>query len=415
MKPPHKFAIICFAAIILLSTFFRFYHISQPNDVIFDEVYFPVFAQDYISSTDFFDAHPPLGKLIIAGGIKLFGNNPIGWRVANATTGVLLIVMIAGFVYDATKKTTPALLAALLVATDPMALVESRVGLINIYLAFFSILGLWLFWRWWRNPKANLSFILCLVAFAAAGAVKWIGLGAFGAAIIFFFTRRWNKDQLQNFRWWHLVLAIVLPLLLYCLTFARDIGMRYHTINHSAIEYFRWWHVSAFEYHATLKATHPYGSDWWTWPFSVRPLWLYFKSLPDHRIIGIIEPGNLITWIGGLVAFIGAIWHLLQKKWGENRDSFLSFLVVSYIILYIPWSIITRVKFIYHYFIPVLILHIITALVLDELIKTKSGKITTGVFLTAGTIFFIFFLPLLMGLGVSDTVYHWHILFKSWI
>ena len=56
------FLFVTFAAIAL-----RFYRISEPRQVVFDEVHFGGFASHYLKGTYFFDVHPPLGKLIIAG------------------------------------------------------------------------------------------------------------------------------------------------------------------------------------------------------------------------------------------------------------------------------------------------------------------------------------------------------------
>ncbi|KAB1987234.1 phospholipid carrier-dependent glycosyltransferase, partial [Haemophilus parainfluenzae] len=41
------------------------------HTLIFDEVYYVKFAVDYLNGKPFFDAHPPLGKYLIALGIWL--------------------------------------------------------------------------------------------------------------------------------------------------------------------------------------------------------------------------------------------------------------------------------------------------------------------------------------------------------
>ena len=51
----------------LISLALRLYRISEPRQVVFDEVHFGGFASNYLKGTYFFDVHPPLGKLIIAG------------------------------------------------------------------------------------------------------------------------------------------------------------------------------------------------------------------------------------------------------------------------------------------------------------------------------------------------------------
>ena len=45
----------------------RLFRISEPRQVVFDEVHFGGFASHYLKGTYFFDVHPPLGKMIIAG------------------------------------------------------------------------------------------------------------------------------------------------------------------------------------------------------------------------------------------------------------------------------------------------------------------------------------------------------------
>src|SRR5262249_23907298 len=60
----------------------------------------------------------------------------------------------------------------------------------------------------------------------------------------------------------------------------------------------------AYIYHATLTATHPYGSPWFSWPFLVRPVAYYYEyqglgidQLTHHSLVGgIIDVGNPVIW-----------------------------------------------------------------------------------------------------------------------
>ncbi len=403
-----------FIALILLifgcSLLLRLYHLSQPSDKIFDEVYFPVFANNYLTKTDFYDAHPPLGKLVIATSIFLFGNVPLGWRFMNALAGTALLVVVLGFTYELTKRWQTAIIAMFLVAIDPMALVESRVGVINIYLALFSILGLWLFWRWYTTRKVGI-YIVSLIAFGAAAAVKWIGLGTTAAAFIFwgsdlFLTRDYkNKKKVGTFLIGILLALVIIPAV-YTLTFIPDL------LRHQD---FIWWHKSTWNYHAHLNATHPYGSAWWTWAIMLRPIWLYYKAVSPGVIQGIIEPGNLVTWVGGLLGLVVMLAETSVMKNHAKRQR-NTYLIFCYLLLYLPWIFIGRVKFIYHYFVPVLILLIILAIVLDEhVFSTRKMQWLGVIFLIAGYAFFIYFLPLLMGIPVSQAFYQHHMWLKSWI
>ncbi|NJN39333.1 MAG: phospholipid carrier-dependent glycosyltransferase, partial [Acaryochloridaceae cyanobacterium CSU_3_4] len=49
----------------------RFWGLARFNTLVFDEVYFAKFGHHYLTHTEFFDAHPPLGKYLIALGITL--------------------------------------------------------------------------------------------------------------------------------------------------------------------------------------------------------------------------------------------------------------------------------------------------------------------------------------------------------
>ncbi len=390
--------------IFVASLFLRLYHISQPADKVFDEVYFPVFAQDYITHTDFFDSHPPLGKLAIAASELIWGNNPLGWRFMNAVAGMALLLTVLAFTYELTKRWQTAMLAYFLIAIEPMALVESRIGVINIYLALFSILGLWLFWRWYTR-RETWVLILALIAFAAASAVKWIGLGAFGAAALFYLIDTFSTKGKQV---WKkilppLILALIVMPIIYFATFIPDI------LRHQDLW---WWHKSAFEYHAHLKATHPYGSTWWSWAIVLRPVWLYYNSPSPGVVKGIIEIGNVVTWIGGLAAVIFMLSRLPKSDYKKRN----TFLILCYLALYLPWIFIERVKFIYHYFDPVIILLIILAIVSDENILNDKRTMWVGiVFLALGYAFFVYFLPLLMGLPISQAFYQQHMWLRSWI
>src|ERR1044072_5042793 len=103
-----KLAVLCGAA-ILFGIGIRFFHLGFPNKQVFDEVYFPVFARDYIDRINFYDVHPPFGKFVIALGMLFFGDNPIGWRIMPAIFGVGIIGLMAHLYWQAFKDKVGAL------------------------------------------------------------------------------------------------------------------------------------------------------------------------------------------------------------------------------------------------------------------------------------------------------------------
>ncbi|GAB5591483.1 Protein O-mannosyl-transferase 2 [Umbelopsis nana] len=72
--PLHRLYDLMFTlTITAISVFVRTYRIEYPPQVVFDEAHFGKFAANYINGTFFFDVHPPLGKLLIAGAGHLSG------------------------------------------------------------------------------------------------------------------------------------------------------------------------------------------------------------------------------------------------------------------------------------------------------------------------------------------------------
>ncbi|MEO1132636.1 MAG: phospholipid carrier-dependent glycosyltransferase, partial [Cyanobacteria bacterium J06639_1] len=129
------------AMIFAIALALRLWNLGEFEPPVFDEVYFPRFAENYLDGERLFDAHPPLGKYFIALGILIFGRNPIGYRIATALFGALIPVLVTGLLYRLTYRRGLALLGGLLMLSDGLFLVESRFGLMNVFLVAFGLLA----------------------------------------------------------------------------------------------------------------------------------------------------------------------------------------------------------------------------------------------------------------------------------
>ncbi|MCX7592344.1 MAG: phospholipid carrier-dependent glycosyltransferase, partial [Fischerella sp.] len=134
------------AGIFLLSLVLRFWGLGRFNTLVFDEVYYAKFGNNYLTHTPFFDGHPPLGKLIIALGIWLSSHVPFGQDTVNGLTGSLrppwsyrwinalfgsfIPLIVTGIAYQLSYRRSFALLAGLFTACDGIFIVESRYALI---------------------------------------------------------------------------------------------------------------------------------------------------------------------------------------------------------------------------------------------------------------------------------------------
>ena len=114
--------------------------------------------------------HPPLAKWAIAAGIKLLGDDPSGWRLAAVAAGVLTIPLTWLLVRRLLHSVWWASLAAILVATDGLLIVQSRTAVLDSLL-----------------PPLLVGAALCITVHldrTSAPGLGWLGRGAlFGAAV----------------------------------------------------------------------------------------------------------------------------------------------------------------------------------------------------------------------------------------
>src|SRR5665213_4020935 len=79
------------AALLIAAAATRFFNLGKPTAVVFDEVFSLGVAHNLLQHQPFRNTHPPLPGEVIALSIKLFGDNPWSWRVANASIGTALV------------------------------------------------------------------------------------------------------------------------------------------------------------------------------------------------------------------------------------------------------------------------------------------------------------------------------------
>jgi dolichyl-phosphate-mannose--protein O-mannosyl transferase len=97
-----------------------------------------------------------------------------------------------------------------------------------------------------------------------------------------------------------------------------------------------------------------------------------------------------------------------------HRDGKALFILVGYLAQFVPWLIITRVVFIYHYFPCVLFMVFALAHVLNTIWERGRGRFKLAVYGITGAAVFLFiaFFPVLSGIPVPE-FYTTH--FLRWI
>ncbi len=189
-------------SVFLLSLALRFWGLGRFNILVFDEVYYAKFGNNYLTGVPFFDGHPPLGKLIIAAGIwfgkyipwwntevnGLTGSllSPLSYRWFNAFFGSFIPLLVSGIAYQLSHRRSFGLIAGLFAACDGIFLVEARYALINQYIVIFGLLGQFclLLALNHQDKRRNLYLAIAGVGFGASIGTKWNGVfylaGAYG-------------------------------------------------------------------------------------------------------------------------------------------------------------------------------------------------------------------------------------------
>ncbi|XP_005986590.1 protein O-mannosyl-transferase 2 [Latimeria chalumnae] len=184
--------------VTLLSFATRFYKISEPPHVCWDETHFGKMGSYYINRTFFFDVHPPLGKMLIGLAGYLTGYNGtfpfqkpgdryeehhyIGMRMFCALLGSCLVPFAYLTVLELSKSLPAALLATATLIFDTGCITISQYILLDPILLFFimgSVLSMVKFNSQQHRPFCTCWwFWLTLTGTNLAGAlgVKFVGL-----------------------------------------------------------------------------------------------------------------------------------------------------------------------------------------------------------------------------------------------
>ena len=88
--------------------------------------------------------HPPVGKWMIALGQMLWGpESPFSWRFSAALVGTLSILLIGHVAWLLWKNALLAVAAATLLAVDGHHFVQSRIGLLDIFVMWWALVAFW--------------------------------------------------------------------------------------------------------------------------------------------------------------------------------------------------------------------------------------------------------------------------------
>lgn len=417
--PDRLFSWLVTLGITAIALVIRLVNLGYPKYLVFDETYYPKDAWSLLkfgyernwpdtandaivagnpnvfSDTAAFIVHPPVGKWLIAFGEAMFGMNSFGWRFMPMIFGVLLVVVTIRLARRLSRSTLIGAIAGILLTFDGLAFTMSRIGLLDIFQAFFIVAAVaalvadrdshrhkladllerrgvpdfggrfgpivwWRPWRWvsglmwglaigtkWNSVYVLAAFgLLCVLwdvgarRLAGSGFKSWLallfdGIPAFIAMVLFavvVYVATWSGWLLTS-GGWDRSWGADHPDHPWVRAFGQPLA--------SLVKY----HQEIYEFHVgdyIGGVSHPYDAHPATWLFMIRPLGLDAVNDIKPGTDGCVGPENCIRvisamgtpvlwWFAALALVVAAIWWLAGRDWRFGVP------VVGVLAGWLPW------------------------------------------------------------------------------
>ncbi len=416
-------------------------NIQFPRGHNFDEFHYVPSAKQFLELKQNQNwEHPPLGKEIMAAGIAVWGDRPIGWRFMSTIFGSLTLVGMFLWGFAVFRSYNTALWIALITVSNQLLYVQARIGMLDTFMFAFLVWGLAGFSAAWRadlRPEQTSKFLIFSgLMFGLATACKWAAIVPWavcvGLVIVVRLFQSWgtsfknmssddwyHPDLWQGIRWYQWVLWLgVFPLIVYAITFTPlfFVPGTKHGLLDIIPELIRM-QVRMYEGQLRVVTNHPYMSHWSGWAILKRPIWYAFDREigPENRVRGVLLLGNpLIMWTG-LLALVACLWGWLECR---ARDAFLVF--VFYAAFYFPWAVIPRkISFYYYYYPAGMTLGLALAYVFHYGEQAEGPFLRKHwprlLFLAVSFALFIYFFPILSALKIPGDSFQKWMWRPSWI
>jgi dolichyl-phosphate-mannose-protein mannosyltransferase len=484
-----------------LGAVLRFNRLSVPKAVVFDETYYVGDAWAILKhgveivhvknanallvqgSTKILAgtqgelvAHPPLGKVLMAGGQWLFGLTPFGWRFSVALAGSLSILLLARIVRRMTRSTLLGCVAGLLMALDGLEFVLSRTAILDIFVMFWVLAAFGCLVIDRDRARARLAaaaaaaaaggglaaddggprlgirwlWVLAGVCLGAATACKWNGawfIVVFGALAV-----AWDLGArraagyrgrlagvLRSDAAWLPVSFVVVPAVVYVASWAGWFATPYgydrngaaFNGGHTASTLVAWLQYNKWmlQFGLGLTSGQTYKSNPLGWLVLARPISFYSSCLPvkqcgaagstEQEVLAI---GTPLIWWGAVAAVLFCLaWWLTRRDW--RAGSALLAIAAGWL----PWIWFSwhdhRTEFYYYaiVFEPFLIIAITLCLGLiigpqrAAPARRAAGAVAAGAYLIAVLANFAYLYPILAAKAIPYSAWLARMWFHSWI
>ncbi len=481
--------------VTLFGGFLRFYRLGDPHAVIFDETYYVPDAYSilrhgvelkHVRSVNSllmhggtnvlrgggeYVAHPPLGKVLMAGGDWLIGLTPFGWRFAAAVIGTASILMTARITRRMTTSTLLGCVAGVLMALDGLELVLSRTAILDIFLMFWVLaaFGMLLIDRDVSRMRADVLTdrvnldggglrlgigwrrVLAGVFLGCACATKWDGVWfifAFGAL-----ATAWDLSARRAARYranmhgvpgmgsdlkWLPVSFGVVPIATYLASWSGWLASSQgydrnwaalngnHTPIWSALDSLYQYNRSMLGFGLSVSSQQGYVSEPWTWLILARPVSFFYATPKSCGAAScaqeVLAIGTPAIWWASIPALLLCLW-----LWIGRRDWRAGTVLLGVTAGWLPWYWFAghdhRTEYYYYavVFLPFLVMAITLCLGLiigpaqATTRRRLAGAVIAGAYVLLVLANFAYLYPLFTAQSIPYGSWLQRMWFSSWI
>jgi dolichyl-phosphate-mannose-protein mannosyltransferase len=483
----------------LVAGLLRFVRLDIPAGRIFDEVYYACDAQnllrfgveiDTVDNTDAdpnagmrceptdepaFIVHPPLGKWAIALGLRLFGVDEFGWRFSAAVAGTLMVIVLVRVARRMTGSTLLACTAGLLLALDGLHFVQSRVAMLDIFLAMWVLCAFACLVadrdavrrRLASTPESQLTGwgpslglrpwrLAAGACLGAAVATKWSGLYPLAVLVLLAFAWEVGARRTAGLRapvqatlvrsTAPLLAALVLlPVVLYVASWAgwflTDAGYDrtwaeenpasgLASLVPDGLRSLWQYHREILSFHSGLSDRHPYQSHPAGWLLLARPVSYYYPADVTAGDYGctvascsreVLAIGTPLLWWGAVVALVALLWLWVSRR--DWRAAATLAMVAAAIAPWVREDLNGRTMFLFYALPAVPFLCLALALAAGWALGGRDASparrsvaaVGVGVFVALVVVNFAYFYPVLAAQTLPFEAWQDRMWFSSWI
>jgi dolichyl-phosphate-mannose-protein mannosyltransferase len=384
--------------------------VTTPRILVFDEIHYVPAARILMELRGPWNIeHPLLGKTLIALGITLFGDTPLGWRALSTVAGTASVMGLFAAAWHLFRNTRTAALAAIFAGLNMTLFVQARIAMLDGFMGALvvSALAAMLWSMRGTGPAVWRRWLLGSILLGLAAGVKWVAIPYIALAGAGFLLAR------APHRWPGLRPVPALLILglasggAYLLTFLPAFFYAREPLTLANLLPFQ---LEMYRQQTQVLPRHSYQSAWWGWPLMLRPIWYLYEPV-DGVQRGIILLGNPAVIWGGLLAVAACAWAFVRE-----RSAALGGVAALWLAGWGMWALIPKsLGFFYYYYLPSLWLPLAIAAAFHRYARGENRYWDEAAVALAGGLF-LYFYPILAAepLAGPAAFQRW-MWFSSWI